>query len=84
MTCGESLLKASPTGTTGRRDGDHLLLGERLRAGQIQPLAHQLIGEQRAGTDPGQIPFVDQRFGESRVRTANDVTGADFGGAPGS
>jgi hypothetical protein len=47
--------------------------------GQLQPSARQLIGEQRAGADPGQIPFVNRLFGEGRVRAAHDVTGADLG-----
>jgi hypothetical protein len=59
--------------------GDHLLMGVGLKAGQHGTSAHQLIGEQRAGADLGQIPFVDRRFGEGRVRDANDVTGADLG-----
>jgi hypothetical protein len=32
--------------------GDHLLVGEGLRAGQLDPAAYQLIGEQRAGPAP--------------------------------
>src|SRR5215207_8097706 len=60
-------------------DGDHLLVGEGLRARQLEPSANQFIGEQRAGAHPGHIPFVDRRFGEGRVQAANDVTGADLG-----
>jgi hypothetical protein len=57
-------------------------VGEGLRAGELQssaPSAYQLIGEQRAGGDPGQIPFMDRRFGEGCVRALEDVASADLG-----
>jgi hypothetical protein len=60
--------------------GDHLLVGEGLRAGQHGPLVYQLIGAQRAGADPGQIPFVDRRLRKRRVRAADNVTGTGLAG----
>src|SRR5215216_5323921 len=61
---------------------DQLLVAERLRAGQLQPSTpsgHQRVAAQRAGDDLGQVPFVDQRFGEVGVGVADDVIGADLG-----
>src|SRR5215218_2163462 len=62
--------------------GDQLLVGERLRAGQLPPSApagHQRVAAQRVGDDLGQVPFMDQRLGEAGVGVADDVTGAELG-----
>jgi hypothetical protein len=53
--------------------------GEGLRAGQHEPPAQQLIGEQRVSTDSGQDPLVDGRRRGRSVRSADDVTGTDLG-----
>src|SRR4029450_1963469 len=50
--------------------GDQLLVGEGLRAGQLQPSApsgHQVVAVQRVGDDLGQVPFVDQGLGGAGV-----------------
>lgn len=76
------LLVAQPPADRLADYGPHLLVGERLRAGQLQPSApagHQVVTVQRVGDDLGQVPFVDQRFGEVGVGVADDVPGADLG-----
>ena len=77
----ELLVAQAPTEHLAE-DGHQLLVGERLRAGQLQPSTpsgHRRVAAQRAGDDLGQVLFVDQRFGEVGVGVADDVIGADLG-----
>ena len=80
----ELLVAQAPTEHLAE-DGHQLLVGERLRASQLQPSAPsglEVVAAQRVGGDRGQVPFVDQRLGEAGVGVADDVARADLG-APG-
>lgn len=58
---------------------DHLLLGERMRPGQVQPRAGGDVAQERAGGDGGDVAFVDRRRRGLGVGAVHDVAPADRG-----
>src|SRR5205814_517892 len=63
-------------------DADHFLVGQRLRPGEDDSPAEQVVAGQGQCGDLCQVALVDRRLLEPRVHETDDIAGADLA-APG-